>query len=185
MPQDKPAILLTGRPGIGKTTAIHKIVSLLGGEAGGFYTREVLIGGRRAGFELATLTGERDWLASKEPGVAFAHQTPFKSYKINLDAINLLGVPALLRAMEEGKVVIVDEIGPMEMLSPLFRQTIIKMLDSEAVVVGSVYQRPNPFADRVKAHPRVTVKEITLENRDRLPAEVAGMLAWSDIEKRT
>ena len=185
MPKDKPAILLTGRPGIGKTTAIHKIVSLLGGDAGGFYTREALVARRRVGFELVTLTGEREWLASKEPGVAFAHQAPFKSYKINLDAINLLGVPALLRALEEGMVVVVDEIGPMEMLSPLFRATIIKILDSEAIVVGSIYQRPNPFAERVKAHPRVRVKEITLENRDRLPAEVAALVAQSDTEKRT
>ncbi len=176
MASDKPVILLTGRPGIGKTTAIHKIVSLLGGHAGGFYTREALVAGRRVGFELVTLGGEREWLATKKPGVTFAHQAPFKSYRINLDAINQLGVPALRKAMEKGEVVIIDEIGPMEMLSPLFRETVMRILDSEAVVVGAIYQRPNAFADKVKAHPRVTVKEITVENRDGLPVEIAAVV---------
>ena len=42
-----PAILLTGRPGVGKTTAGQKIVASLGNRAGGFYTREVRSGRRR------------------------------------------------------------------------------------------------------------------------------------------
>ena len=46
-PGDKPAssntvpvILLTGQPGIGKTTAIQHVVNVLGDRVGGFYTRD-------------------------------------------------------------------------------------------------------------------------------------------------
>ncbi|MFQ5886839.1 MAG: nucleoside-triphosphatase, partial [Anaerolineae bacterium] len=39
------AILLAGRPGVGKTTIIKQVVDMLSGEAGGFYTEEIRQGG--------------------------------------------------------------------------------------------------------------------------------------------
>ena len=62
-PSAAPVILLTGRPGTGKTTAIRHVVDALGDRAGGFYTREVRAVGRRTGFELVTLAGEAAVLA--------------------------------------------------------------------------------------------------------------------------
>jgi nucleoside-triphosphatase len=79
--------------------------------------------------------------------------------------------------LEEGLVVVVDEIGPMEILSPRFRDAILRILDSQAAVVGAIVLRPHPFADRVKAHPRVTVRTITASNRDDLPAQILSELA--------
>lgn len=167
-----PVILLTGRPGIGKTTAIRHIVAALGGRAGGFYTREVRAGRRRTGFELITLAGETAPLATRDPDVTFDRQVRFGRYRVNLHAIDAVGVPALLDALDQGQVVVVDEIGPMEILSPRFRDAIIRILDSEAAVVGTIVLRPQPFAGRVKAHPRVTVRTITADNRDDLPVWV-------------
>jgi nucleoside-triphosphatase len=171
-----PVILLTGRPGTGKTTAIRRIADALGDRAGGFYTREVRAAGRRTGFELVTLAGEAAPLATRDPGVTFRRPAPFGRYRVNLDAIDAAGVPALLDALHRGQVVVVDEIGPMEILSPRFRDAILTLLDSEAAVVGTVVLRPQPFADRVKAHPRVTVRTITVDNRDDLPEQVLSAL---------
>jgi nucleoside-triphosphatase THEP1 len=142
-----PVILLTGRPGIGKTTAIRHIVAALVActqlrwgrlhpapqeeGAGGFYTREVRAGGRRTGFELVTLAGETALLATKDPDETFDRPVPFGRYRVNLDAIDAVGVPALLDALDQGQVVVVDEIGPMEILSPRFRDGILRILASE------------------------------------------------------
>ena len=175
-PKQFPVILLTGRPGIGKTTAIKKIVSLLGNNVGGFYTREVRMRGKRTGFEIVTLDGQVDYLATKEPAITFTDQVPFGRYRVNLTAINEVAVPALLRAVEQGQVVIIDEIGPMEIRSKRFCQMVLEILDSEAVVIGTIVQKPNRFADRVKAHPRVTIKEITLSNRGQITAETYAEL---------
>ena len=172
-----PVLLLTGRPGIGKTTALRQVVAALGDRAGGFYTREVRAGRRRSGFELVTLAGETAPLATRDPDVTFHRQAPFGRYRVNLDAIDTLGVPALLAALEKGQVVVVDEIGPMEILSPRFRDAILRILDSQAAVVGAIVLRPHPFADRVKAHPRVSVRTITAGNRDDLPAQILSELA--------
>lgn len=172
-----PVILLTGRPGIGKTTAIGRIVAALSDRAAGFYTREVRAAGRRTGFELVTLSREAAPLATRDPGLAFDRPAPFGRYRVNLDAIDALGVPALLDALDRGQVIVVDEIGPMEILSPRFRDAILTILDSDALVVGAIVLRPHPFADQVKAHPRVTVRSITLDNRDHLPAQILSELA--------
>jgi nucleoside-triphosphatase len=178
-----PVLLLTGRPGSGKTTALRQVVAALGEGAGGFYTQEVRarakdarVAGQRTGFELITLDGERTLLATKDRDAVLARPAPFGRYRVDLEAIEAVGVPALLGALERGQVVVVDEIGPMEILSPRFREAIFRILDSEAAVVGTIVQRSQPFADRVKAHPRVRVRTITMENRDELPGETVAEL---------
>ncbi|MEN3037520.1 MAG: nucleoside-triphosphatase, partial [Candidatus Methanosuratincola petrocarbonis] len=68
-PFGKRIFLLTGFPGIGKTTAVLRVADLLGREGfavGGMITREVRggAGGARVGFEVLDLsTGKRGWLA--------------------------------------------------------------------------------------------------------------------------
>lgn len=59
-------ILLEGRPGIGKTTVALRLVAELrarGVDVAGFTTRELRERGRRVGFEIEDLAGERAVLA--------------------------------------------------------------------------------------------------------------------------
>jgi nucleoside-triphosphatase len=135
------------RPRIGKTTAIRQVVNALGDRAGGFYTRKLWregrASGRRMGFELVTLDGKTALLATKDrdptggSGVAFGRPAPFGRYRVNLDAIDVLGVPALLDALGQGQVVVVDEIGPMEILSARFREAILRILEGDVAIVGA------------------------------------------------
>jgi nucleoside-triphosphatase len=180
-----PVLLLTGRPGVGKTTALRQVVAALGDRAGGFYTREVRAAGRRTGFELVTLSGEAALLATVDPQVALARPRPFGRYRVDLDAVAAVGVPALLDALALGQVVVVDEIGPMEILSPRFQEAILRILEGDAPVVGTIVQRPQAFADRVKAHPRVTVRPITRDNRDELPGQIVSELAQHGLNALT
>lgn len=172
-----PVILLTGRPGIGKTTVVREIAARLGAGAGGFFTREVRAQGQRTGFEIVTLDGQRGDLATKSPGRAFAGEIPFGKYRINPAAIDALAVPALLTALRRGQVIVVDEIGPMELVSDRFRQAVLAILDGAVPVVGTIVGRRHPFADRVKAHHRVRLETVTVANRDRLAGEVFAELS--------
>jgi len=62
-------VLLTGRPGVGKTTLIQKWVASRPGRCGGFYTQELRESGTRVGFEIVTLDGKRALLAHvRRPG---------------------------------------------------------------------------------------------------------------------
>lgn len=178
MASNNPVILLTGRPGIGKTTVIKKIVSLLGRETcGGFYTREIRLAGQRTGFEIVTLAGQTNYLATKLPEICFVRGVPFGKYRVNLEAIEMVAVPAMLDALRQDQIIVIDEIGPMEILSEAFCQAVLDILDSSCPVIGAIVQRPNTFADRVKAHSRVVVRPITMANRARLPLQIYGKLA--------
>lgn len=168
----QPAILLTGRPGVGKSTIIKAVASCLGHRVGGFYTREVRVAGQRTGFELVTLAGETDLLATKSAAITFPTEVPFGKYRVNLAAIDRLAVPSLWQAVTQEQIVVIDEIGPMELLSETFCQAVQELLDTPVVILGTIVERPHSFADLVKQHPRVQLKLVTLANRDQLPEQL-------------
>ncbi len=164
-----PAILVTGRPGSGKTTLVRKVLETLQPPAAGFYTRETR-GGQsgRTGFELVTLDGEVATLAS----VLIGGPHRVGRYGVDIDALEQVGVPALEAAVEAGHLVVIDEIGKMELLSRAFRAAVMEALRRRRVIFGAIMQAPNAFADELKTRPDTRLFEVTERNRD----EVRGVL---------
>jgi len=169
-PSGNPAILLTGQPAVGKTTVIRAVLDQLGTDVGGFYTREVRRGSTRIGFEIVSLSGESALLATTALEPRFAREVPFNEYRINLDAVEHTALQALEQARSAKKLILIDEIGPMEIASPRFQTMVLKIIhDPDLLVLGTIVKRPYPFADDVKKMPRVNLIQVTLSNRDRLP----------------
>jgi nucleoside-triphosphatase len=164
----KRVFLLTGSPGSGKTTAIQKIVSRLSCEAGGFYTEEIREGGRRTGFALITLDGRSGVLAH----VRIRGIPRIGKYGVDLSVMDGIAVDCLTRAMAEKDIVIIDEIGPMELLSKRFREVVMQVLESDVLVLGSIVRRRTDFTDAIKRHPSVRVVEIDRANREQIPADI-------------
>ncbi len=159
---------------------IKKIVSRLEDKAGGFYTREIRVAGKRSGFEIVTLDGQTECLATQDPAITFAGEVSFGKYRVNLNGIDAVAVPVLYRAMKEGEaIIIIDEIGSMEIISERFCQAVLEILDSKAIVVGTIAQKANAFTDKVRSHPRVTIKPVTLANRMQIAAQVYAELTNS------
>ncbi len=169
--------LLVGPPGVGKSTIVRQVVERLGGQAGGIFAREVREGGERQGFEIVTLDNQVASLSSKQQPSPYTNGRPLNPYTVNLDALEQVAVPALLRAAAMRRIVVIDEIGAMQLLSERFQQVVWELLDSELTVFGTIVQRPDPIADRIKAHPRVRLIEVSVENRDRLTQELLATLA--------
>lgn len=170
-------ILITGEPRIGKTTILEKVAQKAGDRLAGFYTREVRVNGQRDGFEVVTLDGERSLLATRDPDIAFVREAVLGKYRVDLDAIEQVAVPAIHRAIAQGRILLVDEIGPMEALSVVFCQTVRDVLEQNALVgLGSIVERRHPFTDEVKAHPGVSIWRVDRSNRDVLPDVLAKQL---------
>lgn len=157
-------ILLTGRPGSGKTTLIRRVLARLIRPAAGFYTQEIREAGRRVGFEIVTLDGKRSILAH----INSSSEHRISKYGVELSALETLAIPALQDAITHKKLVVIDEIGPMEILSPEFRQVVLDIFKRNVSVLGSIVGRSTPFTDHIKSRPEVTLLEVTPENREEL-----------------
>jgi nucleoside-triphosphatase len=182
----KRVFLLTGSPGSGKTTAIQKILSQLSCDAGGFYTEEIREGRRRTGFALITLDGRSGVLAH----VRIRGAPRIGKYGVDLSVMDGIAVDCLTRAMTGKDIVVIDEIGPMELLSRRFREVVMQALESDVLVLGSIAKRRTDFTDVIKRHPNVRVIEIDRTNRDQVQADIlewiqkAGRCEVGDTNKR-
>jgi len=168
----KKNILLTGRPRVGKSTLIHRVVEKLRAEGcnqiGGFYTLEELRNHERVGFSISTLEGKSGRLA--EVGLESRHR--LGRYGIDLESFEAIALSALEKAIRPGGIIIIDEIGFMELKSPRFRELVIRALDSNALVLATIMKSKSDFGDAIKARPDVELLTVTAENRDRLAAEI-------------
>ena len=168
----KQAYLLTGPPGVGKTTLIKEAITAIEQRAGGFYTREMRSQGVRQGFEIVTLDGASAILAS----VDFDGPHRVSKYGVMVDNMDNVGVAALRRAIKECDIVVVDEIGKMELFSPAFREAVLEALDSGKKLLGTIMLAPHPWADRIKQDPRVEVVMVSRANHQQVAQELLARL---------
>jgi nucleoside-triphosphatase THEP1 len=168
-------LLLTGRPGIGKTTVIKAVARGLGKAAGGFYTEEIRGPGGRKGFRLLTLDGSETVMAHVD--LRGQGRPRVGRYGVDVEAVECLGVAALRRAMSEGQLVVVDEIGKMELFCGPFKDAVLQAVGGPHAVVATVMASPNPWVDSLKMMPQVEMWEVTVKNRDWLPDRVIHWVA--------
>ena len=169
-------ILLTGKPGIGKTTALKSAIGRIGIDAGGFYTQEIRIGKERSGFEIVTLSGNKETMASK----GYNSQYHVGKYGVNIEAVDTMAAGAILDAISSKGIIIIDEIGRMELYSEKFKSAVLHALDSDKPVIGTIMEKSNPFADAIKERNDVELVQITEKNRDMIPdtikTKIEGLL---------
>ncbi len=170
------SVLLTGYPGIGKTTIIRHVVAALGNLAGGFYTEEIAGPGGRHGFRLVTLEGRTATLAHKD--LRDPKYPRVGRYGVDVAEFERVGIRALRNAMEEGKMLIVDEIGAMELYSQRFQDVMMQAFMGNHHVIGTIMNKPNPAADAFRYLSQVDIWEVDRRNRERMPGL---LLKWARV----
>lgn len=156
-------IFVTGPPRCGKSTLIERVVGRIKKPMTGFFTREMRQGGKRVGFSITTLDGKEGVLAHQDTKSRFR----VGKYGINLEHIDQIAVPSMLPAKAD-EIVVIDEIGKMECFSFLFRQTLVKVLDSDNAVIGSIALKGDKFIQKIRERADVLLIHVTETNRDEL-----------------
>ena len=176
---DTRHLLLTGKPGCGKTTVIRRVVDSRS-DTGGFYTGEVREGGRRTGFSITTLDGRSGILA----GIDIESSINLGRYGVNVTDIDSVASSSVEAAAsgDAVSVVVIDEIASMEMASERFRRAVLMAIAGGKRVLGTIQARSHPFLDGIRSRPDVSVIDVTHGNREELPALIAE---WLDHPSET
>jgi len=164
---------VTGHPGVGKTTLVLKVIEKVPFKCGGMITKEIRKIGRRVGFSV------HDILTGREGVLAHIHLErgpKLGRYRINLKDLDEVGAAAIERALEECDLVVVDEVGPMELRSERFIRAVERALESKKHLLVTVHRASNHhLAYRIR-HEVDHFFRLTTTKRDRITAEVIELL---------
>ncbi len=169
-------LLLTGAPGVGKTTVLRKVADgLADRRLAGFYTEEIRTReGARSGFRIAGFDGRSGVMA--RAGLPGPH---VGKYGVDVAVIDDLA-PSFLALTPSMDIYLVDEIGKMECLSEKFVAAMRKVLDSGKPVVATVALNGEGFIAEVKQRPDARIWQVTRQNRDGLPGDILARVQGSD-----
>ncbi|XP_017138386.1 nucleoside-triphosphatase THEP1 [Drosophila miranda] len=169
------AILITGPPGVGKTTLVRNICSKLSEQSKlqGFYTEEVRAEGKgqRIGFDVVTLSGERGILARERP-LDNLRRPKVGKYSVYVQDFEDLTLPLLDGCCE---LFVIDEVGKMELLSKRFETAIAKVLQQQRPILATIPQTTRqsmPLVERLKSAPGAVTYEVTKTNRESLVGQI-------------
>lgn len=176
---DIPKIGITGMPGVGKTQALLKIIGALeksGYIVEGMITKPITKKKTRVGFYVADWqTGEKEVFAH----IDFETKEKVGDYGVDLDVLEKIGVPAIEKAItdDEVDVIIIDEIGKMEMLSEKFCEIVIEALDSDKPIMVTLHKKSRtPLLQDVRRRDDIRILEVTPVNRNLLPYKIEKIM---------
>jgi len=168
---------ITGLPGAGKTEALLKVIEMLeadGHIVGGMVTTPIYEHGRKIGFEVV------DW-HSKRTGI-FAHrdyETPIKIglLFVDTDVLNEIGVPSIEWATANASIIIIDEVGKMEVESDTFIKAVKSALETPKPLILTLHKKSrNPLLQDIRRRDDVRILEVTPINRNLLPYKIISLL---------
>ncbi len=167
----KGRVAITGRPGVGKTTLIERVLAQVPATLGGFLTKEVRKCGHRVGFALVDLASGEEHVFAR----VGTRGEKVGRYAVDIGVVERIGVPAILRAVAESELVVIDEIAPMELRAAGFVAAVERALASDkALLIATHAHATHPIADRARQELRLV--RVRLGNRDALVDTVAALL---------
>ncbi|MBN1621917.1 MAG: hypothetical protein JW871_04935 [Endomicrobiales bacterium] len=153
-------LFITGKPGSGKTTLIKEVCLAHLERLGGFYTEEIKEKDKRLGFVLKTFDGQQGVLAKK----GMKSGAKLNKYGVDLDVLEKIGISSIKKALNEKEIIVIDEIGSMEILSDEFRNVLLECFGSGKKVLATIRYKSQPFTDEVKKMQNASLVFVSHEN---------------------
>jgi nucleoside-triphosphatase len=160
-------ILITGKPRSGKTTLIKNILTSIPKLSyGGFFTEEIKENNIRVGFKIRTTYGEEAIMASQD----FKSKFHIAKYGINIAAIDTIGMSSLQRAAKEKDIIVIDEIGKMEMCSKRFIGAVHELfLKTDKTIIATIpISTSIPLINELKTQKDVRIFDTRIDSIDNI-----------------
>jgi nucleoside-triphosphatase len=168
---------ITGLPGAGKTHALRRVIEMLESEEktiGGMLTEPIMENDVRKGFKVL------NWMSKEERILAhedFDSNITVGKYGIDLEALENIGVKAIESATESAEVIIIDEVGKMEVESTKFVDAVKAALDTDKPLILTLHKKSrNPLLQDIRRRDDVRILEVTPINRNLLPYKIIKLL---------
>ena len=168
---------ITGLPGAGKTHALRRVIEMLETEEkviGGMLTEPIMENDERKGFQVLNwITKEEKILAHED----FESSFTVGIYGIDIEALETIGVKAIDDATDKADVIIIDEVGKMEVESKLFVDAVKRALDTDKPLILTLHKKSrNPLLQDIRRRDDVRILEVTPINRNLLPYKIIKLL---------
>ncbi len=164
--------LITGPPGCGKTTLIKKVARSLSIPFCGFFTNEIRHGRRRVGFEIESFAGDKAVMSHLD--IKSPHRVG--KYGVDIESIDRIAAFEIEIALSENRLLIIDEIGKMELFSKRFEDLILKVFQAEIPFLGTILYKPHPFCDRLKDSPGIKLITLKMSEYDKTYGKIVQWL---------
>ena len=177
-----PKIGITGLPNTGKTKLLMKIIDMLEAEemvVGGMITEAIIFKNKKVGFYVI------DWLTKKKR--KFAHENiessiQVENYGVDMRALDAVGVKAIKNAIADADVIIIDEVGKMEVESPGFVQVVNDALDCDKPLLLTLHKKSrNPLLQDIRRRDDLRILEVTPVNRNLLPYKIMDLMTGDSV----
>ena len=169
---------ITGLPGAGKTHALMRVIEMLeadGVVVGGMITESIInTRGVREGFKVV------NWMTKEESVLAhesIRSKVTVSRYGVDLLALDDVGVKAINQAADEAELIIIDEVGKMEVESPSFIDAVKNALDINKALILTLHKKSrNPLLQDIRRRDDVRILEVTPVNVNILPTKIIRLL---------
>ncbi len=173
---------ITGLPGSGKTYALLRVIEMLqDGELkiGGMIDEPVGDGRHKTGFTCRDLlTGETQLFASTE----IESRIVVGKLGVDISKLEEVGVKAIRQACECCDIVVIDEVGKMEVECPMFIEAVKEALDANKPMIITLHKKSrNPLLQDIRRRDDVRILEVTPTNRNLLPYKIVRLMSGENV----
>lgn len=172
---------ITGLPGSGKTYVLLKVIEMLGDSGlriGGMINEPIDDGRRKTGCSVRNLeTGETEVFASAD----IESRIIIGKLGVDVEALEKVGVNAIRLAAEECDIIVIDEVGKLEVECPAFIDAVKEALDVGKPMIITLHKKSrNPLLQDIRRRDDVRILEVTPTNRNLLPYKIIHLMNGED-----
>ena len=173
----KIKIGITGLPGAGKTHTLRKVVEMLemeGIKVGGMITDGIIENGAKVGFMVQDLLTKEEGVLAR---LDMQSEVKFLDYGVDMDSLNNIGVAAIMRSIDDAEVIVIDEVGKLEVESKHFIEAVKEALEADKPLLLTLHKKSrNPLLQDIRRRDDVRILEVTPTNKNILPYKIIPLI---------